>query len=708
MKISFKQHGRLLAGYLRPQWPRVLLLAALILGHIGLQLVNPQIVRTFIDTAQAGGALGKLTGAALLFLGVAVAGQAVSLAVAYLGQNVAWTATNALRLDLTLHCLRLDMPFHKAHAPGELIERIDGDVTELANFFSQLVIRLLGNGLLVLGVVLLLFREDWRVGLVAAMYILLAVAFLRRVQTLASQAWSDSRQAHAELMGFLGERLAGTEDIRANGAEPYVMRQLHQLMRVLLQRGRRAPLMGSLTFILGYSAFMLVVITTLGMGAVLFLRGLVTIGTVYLLLSYVNKLYEPLQEVQRQIAGLQRSAASVGRVSELLQARPRVVESVRAVLPPGPLGVAFEGVSFHYDDGGAGGDAPGTGATSFAAGTGAASNGGDAPGTRAASFVPGTGAASFATGTGAASDGEDAPGTGAASFAAGTRAASDGRDAPGTGAASFAPGTGAASFAPGTGAASDGGDAPGTGAASFALRTGVASLGADSILDDVSFSLAPGQVLGLLGRTGSGKTTLTRLLFRLYDPTSGAITLGGADIRGVGLSDLRRRVGMVTQDVQLFKASVRDNLTFFNQRVPDEQILAVLKELGLWAWYESLAEGLDTVLEAGGKDLSAGEAQLLAFARVFLKEPGLVILDEASSRLDPATERLLERAVDRLLQGRTAIIVAHRLTTVQRADEILVLEHGRVHEHGDRQALAADPTSRFHSLLQTGLGEAAV
>jgi len=624
MKISFKQHGRLLAGYLRPQWSRVLLLAALILGHIGLQLVNPQIVRTFIDTAQAGGALGKLTGAALLFLGVAVAGQAVSLAVAYLGQNVAWTATNALRLDLTLHCLRLDMPFHKAHAPGELIERIDGDVTELATFFSQLVIRLLGNGLLVLGVLLLLLREDWRVGLVAATYILLAVALLRWVQTLASQAWNDSRQAHAELMGFLGERLAGTEDIRANGAEPYVMRQLHQLMRVLLQRGRRAPLMGSLTFILGYSAFMLVVITTLGMGAVLFLRGLVTIGTVYLLLSYVNKLYEPLQEVQRQIAGLQRSAASVGRVSELLQARPRVVESVRAVLPPGPLGVAFEGVSFHYDDGGAGGDAPGTGA---------ASNRGDAPE------------------------------------------------------------TGAASFAAGTGDASVGGDA---------------SLGADSVLDDVSFSLAPGQVLGLLGHTGSGKTTLTRLLFRLYDPTSGAITLGGADIRGVGLSDLRRRVGMVTQDVQLFKASVRDNLTFFNQRVPDEQILAVLKELGLWAWYESLADGLATVLEAGGKDLSAGEAQLLAFARVFLKEPGLVILDEASSRLDPATERLLERAVDRLLQGRTAIIVAHRLTTVQRADEILVLEHGRVHEHGDRQALAADPTSRFHSLLQTGLGEAAV
>ena len=440
MKISFKQHGRLLAGYLRPQWPRVLLLAALILGHIGLQLVNPQIVRTFIDTAQAGGALGRLTGAALLFLGVAVAGQAVSLAVAYLGQNVAWTATNALRLDLTLHCLRLDMPFHKAHAPGELIERIDGDVSELANFFSQLVIRLLGNGLLVLGVVLLLFREDWRVGLAAAMYILLTVALLRRVQTLASQAWNDSRQAHAELMGFLGERLAGTEDIRANGAEPYVMRQLHQLMRVLLQRGRRAPLMGSLTFILGYSAFMLVVITTLGIGAVLFLRGLVTIGTVYLLLSYVNKLYEPLQEVQRQIAALQQSAASVGRVSELLQARPRVVESVRAVLPPGPLGVAFEGVSFHYDNRGAGGngwDAPGTGA---------ASNGGT---------PTGRGLRALPTGRGLRAMGGTPPRRGRRALPPGW-----GRRAMG----GTPPGRGLRALPPGWGWRALGGDAPGTGA----------------------------------------------------------------------------------------------------------------------------------------------------------------------------------------------------------------------------------------------------
>ena len=165
---------------------------------------------------------------------------------------------------------------------------------------------------------------------------------------------------------------------------------------------------------------------------------------------------------------------------------------------------------------------------------------------------------------------------------------------------------------------------------------------------------------------------------------------------------------MVTQDVQLFGASVRDNLTFFDRRISDDQVLAVLEALGLRDWCQALLAGLDTRLESGGRGLSAGEAQLLALARVFLRNPGLVILDEASSRLDPATDRLLERAIERLLHHRTAIIIAHRLTTVQRADEILVLEDGRICEHGPRQILADDASSRFYSLLQTDLEEAPV
>jgi ATP-binding cassette subfamily B protein/ATP-binding cassette subfamily C protein len=191
----------------------------------------------------------------------------------------------------------------------------------------------------------------------------------------------------------------------------------------------------------------------------------------------------------------------------------------------------------------------------------------------------------------------------------------------------------------------------------------------------------------------------------LYDPDQGCVRLGGVAIHLTPVADLPRHVGLVTQDVQLFQASIRDNLTFFNETISDERIQQTLTALGLSAWLQGLPQGLETELGPDGEGLSAGEAQLLAFARVFLKDPGLVILDEASSRLDPATERLVDRAVARLLQERTEIIIAHRLATVQRADVIMILENGRMSEFGPRETLANDPHSRFAQLLRTDLTE---
>ena len=167
-------------------------------------------------------------------------------------------------------------------------------------------------------------------------------------------------------------------------------------------------------------------------------------------------------------------------------------------------------------------------------------------------------------------------------------------------------------------------------------------------------------------------------------------------------------MALVTQDVQLFQATVRDNLTFFDRTISDDRIQTVIEQLELSEWYASLTDGLDTKLETGGRGLSAGEAQLLAFTRVFLRDPGLVILDEASSRLDPATEQLIERAVGKLLQERTAIIIAHRLGTVQRADDIMILRDGQTVEYGNRVALTAAPDSRFAHLLRTGMEEVLV
>ena len=197
------------------------------------------------------------------------------------------------------------------------------------------------------------------------------------------------------------------------------------------------------------------------------------------------------------------------------------------------------------------------------------------------------------------------------------------------------------------------------------------------VLQNLSFQLGAGRVLGLLGRTGSGKTTIARLLFRWYDPQEGEIRLGDVDLQQARIEALRERIGLVTQDVQLFQASLRDNLTFFDPTVPDVCLVNTLKTLGLTAWLTRLPQGLDS--RVSNEVLSAGEAQLIALARVYLQNPDLVILDEASS--------------------------AHRLKTVDRADDILILEGGHVMEKGSRRQLAADPDSHFSRLLHTGIEE---
>jgi ATP-binding cassette subfamily B protein len=606
VKIPLKQYWDLLVGYLRPQWRMAAVLAALLFTGIGLQLVNPQIMRSFIDAAKAGTGVDTLWRSAVLFIGVALAQQVTKVVATYVSENVGWTATNALRADVAEHCLYLDMSFHNARTPGEMIERIDGDITALSNFFSQFVIQVFGNGLLLVGVLALLYREDWRVGAALNVFAAIALVALWRTRDMAAPHWKAEREASAEMFGFLEERLAGTEDIRSSGAKPYVMRRFYGLMRGLMQKTLKAVLMFNIMINAIEVLFAISNAVAFAVSAYLYSQGALTIGTTYIIFYYSNMLMMPINRVTRQMQNLQQAGAGILRIRELLDTQPDILQAERPRgLEAGALGVEFDNVTFGYDD--------------------------------AEAKAP---------------EGEQ------------EEAQQPSAD-----------------------------------------ETPVEEK--ELVLQGISFQLEPGRILGLLGRTGSGKTTMTRLIFRLYDPDHGAIRLGhngaAVDLRDIALAALRQRVGMVTQNIELFHATVRDNLTFFDETIPDERILQVIQDLGLGGWYESLPEGLDTELESGGGGLSAGEQQLLAFTRIFLRDPGLVILDEASSRLDPATEHLIERAVDKLVAGRTAIVIAHRLGTVERADEIMILEKGEIREYGVRAKLASDPDSRFHSLLQTGM-----
>lgn len=223
-------------------------------------------------------------------------------------------------------------------------------------------------------------------------------------------------------------------------------------------------------------------------------------------------------------------------------------------------------------------------------------------------------------------------------------------------------------------------------------------------LRDVDLTVPAGTTCALVGRTGAGKSTLAKLLSRAVEPPPGTVLVGGRDVTATAVDDLRRSVGVVTQRTEIIAATLAENITLFGD-VPRSRVEGAVDALGLTDWVASLPAGLDTRLGSGGTTLSAGEEQLVAFARLLVRDVGVVVLDEATARMDPQTEHRVTRAADRLLAGRTGVVVAHRLSTTRRCDAVAVLERGRVVQHGGRARLAVED-GPFRDLLLASGGDA--
>jgi subfamily B ATP-binding cassette protein MsbA len=209
------------------------------------------------------------------------------------------------------------------------------------------------------------------------------------------------------------------------------------------------------------------------------------------------------------------------------------------------------------------------------------------------------------------------------------------------------------------------------------------------VLHEVSLRAAPGEVVALVGRSGAGKTTIASLLPRFWDVTGGRVTLDGHDVRDLAFADLRGAIGIVPQEPALFSGSVRDNIAYARPEATDAEVEAAARAAHAHEFIARLPQGYATPVGERGVKLSGGQRQRVAIARVFLKNPAVVVLDEATSSLDTESERLVEAALEELLEGRTTLIIAHRLSTVRRADRVVVLDHGRVVEEGTHAALLA-------------------
>ena len=602
MAQPIRNPWRALVGLIRPEWQRYAVLLGAVTATAVLPLVGPLLIGRIVDTVNGSfdssgdTVVGTVVRYGIAFLVVTTIAQLVSIATTWYGNTIAWRTANNLRLQLARHVLGLDHEFHRSHTPGELIQRIDGDVTRVSDFLGKVVAVLGSAALTVAGVLAILFAIDWRLGLMMLTYAAVGALVLHLMQSEAVAETEHTMSAQARLYGGIEERLTASEDLRSNGAGSHAIRRFVEdatfnvESRVDEERAFMRLWWGLQGSIAGGAVLSLIA------GGWLVSRGSITLGDAFVLFQYVQLIKRPMEDIVDRLEMVQRASGAMLRVAKLRAVEPSIVEPSEPVSPPpGPLSVDFKGVTFDYGDG-------------------------------------------------------------------------------------------------------------------------------QPVLHNIDLTLAAGRTVGVVGRTGGGKSTLSRLVLRLIDTTEGVVRLGGVPITSIGLHELRHRVALIPQEVQLVNGTIRDNITLFDDEADggptDAEVEQALREVGLDSLLDPALnpDGIHAMLGSGGapKDgseskagngagLSAGESQLLALARVWLRKPDLVVLDEATARVDPETEARLQHAVNRLLAERTAIVIAHRLSTLREVDDIVVVHDGRILEHGPRAELEADTSGRFRRLLDLAL-----
>ncbi len=657
---------RRLLGYMRPYRARIGVAFLAILGLSLLQLAPPYLTKVAIDTHIAAGDVEGLTPLALLLLGVLVASYVLEVVQTYTLQVTGQRIIFDLRMQIHGRLQRLDVAFFDRNPVGRLMTRVTTDVDALNELFASGVVSVFRDVFMLAGIAVVLFVMDWRLAVVALSVLPLIAAVTQWFRRNARQSYREVRGWLARINSFLQENVTGMATVQL------FRREARQYERFdAINRGCRDAHFASIFF---YAVFYpaIEVLGALAVAAIIWfggawtLQGSLELGSLVAFVLYSQRFFRPISDLSEKFNILQAAMASSERIFALLDtpvavADPSAAEAVRvATRRPWADGSVMRSV----------------------ADPAAAETVRDRVRRFERERVDPVTTPAAPAGAARAPGWDDEAGHRDPPTVARSPRRRDDPDR--------------------------GGPPPGPGGPEVGSQHGghirfenvwFAYRGEQYVLEDVSFDVAPGRRVGVVGATGAGKSTVLNLLMRFYDVNRGRITIDGVDIRDLPLHDLRSRFGLVLQDVYLFSGTVADNIRLGNEAITDDDVRRAARGVHADRFIASLPDGFETAVAERGATFSVGQRQLLSFARALASRPPVLLLDEATSSVDTDTEQLIQNALHVLMSGRTTIAIAHRLSTVQDMDTILVFHKGRLREQGSHRRLLAE-RGLYHKLYQ--------
>ncbi|MGD2077050.1 MAG: ABC transporter ATP-binding protein [Chloroflexota bacterium] len=554
---------RRLAGYARPYWARLVIVALLVLVSTAASLAGPILLGLAIDNYVTPKDLPGLARLAIIMLVIYLVGGLAAIVHGVLMVTIAQRLIADVRGQLFDHLQRLSMVYHDRHRIGDLMSRVANDTEAINTVLSNGLIQFTGNILLLGGIMISMFLLNWPLAIGTLILLPLMLFFTSLITRRSRVAFRQVQRNLGLMNAVMEESIAGIRVVKAFARATETTAQFEVANAANRKAGTTADIITAVLGPMFTTMSTITIAATALLGGWLALRGLVTVGIIATFVIYIMNFFRPMRAIAMLYNSLQSALAGAERIFEVLDAETAVPDEPDAQPLANIRGhVSFDHVTFSY--------------------------------------IPGR-----------------------------------------------------------------------------------------PVLEDICLSAEPGQTIALVGPTGAGKTTIINLLSRFYDIDAGTIAIDGRDIRTVQQASIRRQLGIVLQDTFLFSDTVMENIRYGDLGATDDQVVVAARLANADWFIRRLPQGYQTKVSEKGHNFSQGQRQLLAIARAVLADPRILILDEATSSVDSRTELQIQEALLRLMAGRTAFVIAHRLSTIRQADQVLVINHGRLIERGTHDTLLA-------------------